>query len=141
MAHGHSAEAAAHAPAGGHGEGVQHPIRIYLWIWLLLFVFSTFSYLVDFFQLQGYLRWTLIIIFMLLKAGFIVAIFMHMAWERLALKLAILVPPLALLVLVGLMAIEGDYTFLTRLQSFVHEVQKPSAHAGGHAAEQPAAEH
>ena len=140
MAHGHSAEAV-HAPAGSHGEGVQHPIRIYLWIWALLFVFSTFSYLVDFFQLQGYLRWTLIIIFMLLKAGFIVAIFMHMAWERLALKLAILVPPLALLVLVGLMAIEGDYTFLTRLQSFVHEVQKPGAHAGGHAAEQPAAEH
>jgi cytochrome c oxidase subunit 4 len=136
----HSApHAAAHA-VGGHGEGVQHPIKIYLWIWLLLFVFSTFSYLVDFFQLQGYLRWTLIITFMLLKAGFIVAIFMHMAWERLALKLAILVPPLALLVLVGLMAIEGDYTFLTRLQSFVHEVQKPSAH-GGHAAEQPAAEH
>jgi len=29
----------------------------------------------------------LIITFMLLKAGLIVAIFMHMAWERLALKL------------------------------------------------------
>jgi cytochrome c oxidase subunit IV len=87
------------------------------------------------------LRWTLIIIFMLLKAGFIVAIFMHMAWERLALKLAILVPPLALLVFVGLMAIEGDYTFLTRLQSFVQQEQKPVAHHGGHEAEQPAAEH
>ena len=37
----------------------------------------------------------------LLKAGFIVAIFMHMAWERLALKLAILLPPLCLLVLIG----------------------------------------
>jgi cytochrome c oxidase subunit 4 len=135
----HSAEAA-HA-AGGHGEGVQHPIKVYLWIWLLLFVFSTFSYLVDFYRLQGMLRWTLIIIFMLLKAGFIVAIFMHMAWERLALKLAILVPPLALLVFVGLMAIEGDYTFLTRLQSFVQQEQKQGGHHGGHAAEQPAAEH
>src|ERR1041384_3090830 len=92
MTHGHSAEAAAHAPAGGHGEGVQHPIRIYLWIWLLLFVLSTFSYLVDYFQLQGMLRWTLIILFMLLKAGFIVAIFMHIAWDRLALHLAILPP-------------------------------------------------
>ena len=40
------------------------------------------------------LRWTLILLFMFLKAGFIVAIFMHMNWERLALKLAILVPPL-----------------------------------------------
>ncbi len=140
MAHGHSAEAAAHAPAGGHGEGVQHPIRIYLWIWLLLFVFSTFSYLVDFYRLQGYLRWTLIIVFMLLKAGFIVAIFMHMAWERLALKLAILVPPLALLVLVGLMAIEGDYTFLTRLESFVQQPHKPSGHGAQHETA-PAAEH
>jgi cytochrome c oxidase subunit IV len=112
-------QASGHAGHAGHAEGQQHPIRLYLVIWALLFVFSTFSYLVDYFQLQGVLRWTLIIVFMFIKAGFIVAIFMHMAWERLALKLAILVPPLALLVLIGLMAIEGDYTFLTRLASFV----------------------
>ena len=77
-------------------EGQQHPHQVYLWIWLLLFVLSTFSYMVDYFHLQGMLRWTLIIVFMLLKAGFIVAIFMHMAWERLALKFAILLPPLCL---------------------------------------------
>ena len=100
-------------------EGQQHPIKIYLWIWLLLFVLSTFSYLVDYYHLQGYLRWSLIITFMLLKAGFIVAIFMHMAWERLALKLAILVPPLSLLILIGFMAIEGDHTFLTRGAAFL----------------------
>jgi cytochrome c oxidase subunit IV len=110
-----------HAPVASHGEGgQQHPIRLYLWIWLLLFVFSAFSYMVDYFQLQGALRWTLILFFMVLKASFIVAVFMHMAWERLALKLAILVPPLSLLVLIALMAIEGDYTFLTRIASFVH---------------------
>lgn len=104
----------------GHAaEGQQHPIRVYLVIWALLFVFSIFSYLVDYFQLQGALRWTLILVFMFLKASFIVAVFMHVAWERLALKLAILTPPLALLVLIGLMAIEGDYTFLTRAASFV----------------------
>jgi cytochrome c oxidase subunit IV len=100
-------------------EGQQHPIKIYLWIWLLLFVLSTFSYMVDYYHLQGYLRWSLIIIFMLLKAGFIVAIFMHMAWERLALKFAILVPPLCLLILIAFMAIEGDYTFLTRGAAFL----------------------
>ena len=118
---GHEA-AAGHAAAAGHekAEGQQHPIAIYLWIWVLLFVFSTFSYLIDYFHLHGYLRWSLIITFMLLKAGFIVAIFMHMAWERLALKFAILIPPLCLLVLIGLMAIEGDYTLLTRLGSFLH---------------------
>ena len=118
---GHKA-AAGHSAAAGHekAEGQQHPIAIYLWIWILLFVFSTFSYLIDYFHLHGYLRWSLIITFMLLKASFIVAIFMHMAWERLALKFAILIPPLCLLVLIGLMAIEGDYTLLTRLAWFLH---------------------
>ena len=105
------------APASAHG-GQQHPIRVYLWIWVLLFVLSACSYMVDYFQLQGPLRWTLILLFMLLKAGFIVSIFMHVAWERLALKLVILVTPLTLLVLIALMAIEGDYTFLTRIVAF-----------------------
>lgn len=98
--------------------GQQHPVSLYLKIWGLLFVLSTLSYLVDYFQFHGYLRWSLIIVFMLLKAGLIVAIFMHMAWERMALVYAILVPPLCLLVLVGLMASEADYTLATRLAFF-----------------------
>src|ERR1700716_4052074 len=102
-----------------HAEAQQHPLAVYLWIWALLFVFSTFSYLVDYFHLHGVLRWTLIITFMLVKAGLIVAIFMHRPWGRLALKLAIRVPPLVLLILIGLMAVEGDYTFLTRLTAFL----------------------
>jgi len=107
------------AVAEPHAEGQQHPIRVYLVIWALLFVFSTFSYLVDYFHFHGVLRWSLIIAFMLVKAACIVAIFMHMAWERLALKFAILAPPLFLLILIGLMAVEGDYTFLTRLTAFL----------------------
>jgi caa(3)-type oxidase subunit IV len=94
--------------------GQQHPIGIYLKIWALLFVLSTFSYLVDFFHVEGYLRWSLILIFMFLKAGFIVAIFMHVAWERLALKYVLFLPLSAIAILIALMAIEGDYTFLTR---------------------------
>jgi cytochrome c oxidase subunit IV len=97
-----------------HAEGQQHPIRIYLVIWGLLFVLSTFSYLVDYFHIQSYLRWSLILLFMVLKAGLIVAVFMHMRWERLALIYAILVPPVAVLVFVALMTLEADYTFLTR---------------------------
>ncbi|OWW20587.1 cytochrome C oxidase subunit IV family protein [Noviherbaspirillum denitrificans] len=100
-----------------HG-GQQHPVSLYLKIWGLLFVLSTMSYLVDYFHFQGILRWALIIVFMLLKAGLIVAIFMHMAWERLSLVYAILVPPLCLLVLVGLMASEAGYTLFTRLSFF-----------------------
>ena len=102
----------------GTAEGQQHPIKIYLYIWLLLFVLSFFSYLVDYAQLQGYLRWTLILVFMFLKAGFIVAIFMHMYWERMALITAIRFPPAALLVLIGLMAVEGDYTNIVRATFF-----------------------
>ena len=101
-----------------HAAGQQHPIKIYLWIWLLLFVLSALSYLVDYLHIQGYLRWSLILIFMFLKAGLIVSVFMHMAWERLALVYAILVPPLCLFVLIALMATEADYTFLTRLTFF-----------------------
>jgi cytochrome c oxidase subunit IV len=96
----------------------QHPIRLYLVVWGLLFVLSTCSYLVDYFNLEGFLRYGLILLFMMLKAGLIVAIFMHMAWERLALVYAILVPLGAVLVFVGIMVYEADYTFLTRLTFF-----------------------
>ncbi|SPS00754.1 cytochrome C oxidase subunit IV family protein [Cupriavidus taiwanensis] len=98
--------------AAHHGQ--QHPIGLYLKIWLLLFVLSALSYMVDYFHVSGYLRWTLILLFMSLKAGLIVAVFMHMAWERMALICAILIPPLCLLVLVWLMAEEANHTFLTR---------------------------
>lgn len=100
--------------AHAHIEGQQHPLGVYFKVWALLFVLSTFSYLVDFFHVQGYLRWTLIIIFMLLKAGFIVSVFMHIKWERMALSFAILLPPVFILVFITLMTIESDYTFLTR---------------------------
>ena len=102
-----------------HAEGQQHPIGIYLKIWALLFVLSAASYAVDYFHIQGYLRWFLIIVFMLLKAGLIVAVFMHMLWERLALMYAILVPTMLLMVLVGIGALEADYTFFTRGVYFV----------------------
>ncbi len=101
-----------------HAQGQQHPIGIYLKIWGLLFVLSTASYLVDYFHVQGYLRWFLIIVFMLLKAGLIIAFFMHMIWERLALAYAILVPPLLLLAFIGIGAFEADYTFFTRGKFF-----------------------
>ena len=96
----------------------QHPIKLYLVVWGWLFVLSACSYLVDYFHVQGYLRWSLILIFMMLKAGLIVAVFMHMAWERLALIYAILVPPVLVLVFVAMMVFEADYTLWTRLTFF-----------------------
>ncbi|KQV39994.1 MULTISPECIES: cytochrome C oxidase subunit IV family protein [unclassified Rhizobium] len=99
-------------------SGQQHPIRLYLVVWGLLFFLSACSYLVDYLGVQGYARWTLILLFMLLKAGLIVAVFMHMAWERLALVYAILLPPLLVLVFVALMVSEAHYTIFTRLAFF-----------------------
>jgi cytochrome c oxidase subunit 4 len=98
-----------------HTSGDQgHSIRLYLITWVMLFILSACSYLVDYLQVQGYLRWSLILLFMFLKAGLIIAVFMHMAWEQLALVYAILIPPLAVLVFVGIMVFESDYTLLTR---------------------------
>ncbi|MFK0376734.1 cytochrome C oxidase subunit IV family protein [Pandoraea sp. NPDC090278] len=108
---------AAATQSTGH-TGQQHAVGLYLKVWGLLFVLSTFSYLVDYANLQGYLRWGLILALMIAKAGLIVAVFMHMRWERLALVYAILIPPLALLVLMSLMASEADFTFVTRLAHF-----------------------
>jgi cytochrome c oxidase subunit IV len=96
----------------------QHPISLYLKVWVLLFVLSALSYMVDYFQFQGLWRWGLVLTFMVLKAGLIMAIFMHLAWERVALVTAIVLPPLALLVLVGLMAAEADHTLTSRLTFF-----------------------
>ena len=111
----------AHEAATGvaHAEVHQeHPIKLYLVVWAWLFILSTCSYLVDYFGLHGYLRWSLILIFMILKAGLIVAVFMHMAWERLALLYAIILPPILVLVFVAMMVFEADYTLLTRMVFF-----------------------
>jgi len=112
--HAHDAIAA----AGTHAKGQQHPIKLYLVVWGWLFVLSTCSYLVDYFGLHGYLRWSLILLFMVLKAGLIVAVFMHMAWERLALAYAILLPPVLVLVFVAIMVFESEYTHLIRVLFF-----------------------
>jgi cytochrome c oxidase subunit IV len=117
----HSTAATEHTPAAAHDEVQQHPIKLYLVVWGWLFVLSTLSYLVDYFHLQGYLRWSLILLFMTLKAGLIIAVFMHMAWERLALTYAILLPPAVVLVFLGIMIFESNYTLLTRMVFFGSE--------------------
>lgn len=108
--------------------GQQHPLGIYLKIWILLFVLSIFSYMVDYFHVQGPMRWVLVLTFMALKAGFILAIFMHVMWERMALALTILGPPSILLLLIFFMAIEGNYTESARVQYFGHDANAVPAH-------------
>ncbi|MEH6405537.1 MAG: cytochrome C oxidase subunit IV family protein [Sneathiella sp.] len=92
----------------------EHPISIYFWIWGLLFVLSAFSYMVDILGFESYTRWTLILLFMMAKAGLIVAIFMHMAWEKAAIVYALLLPIVFVLIFVCLMVLEANNTHLSR---------------------------
>lgn len=120
--------------------GQQHPLGIYYKVWILLFVLSAFSYATDFLE-PGVFRWFLILTFMVLKAGFIVAIFMHVFWERMALVFTILGPPIVLLLFIGFMASEGQYTWGTRVE---YRGQDPNLqplsieefHAAGHGEEE-----
>lgn len=98
-------------------EGQQHPLKVYWIMWGALFVLSAFSYATDFMP-DGGLRTFFILAFMFAKAGGIVFIFMHMHWERPALKLAILGPPIALMVLIWLMALEGGYVEGNRVDNY-----------------------
>ena len=95
-----------------------HKIGIYLWIWGLFFALRFCSYMVDWFQFQGLLSWTLIVTFMLLKAGLIMAFFMHLFWERYAIVNVLLWPMTAIACFIALMAAEGKYTVFTRLFYF-----------------------
>ena len=128
--HGGAGHAAGPKMDDGHQ---QHPLGVYFTVWILLFVLSAGSYAVDYFDFHGFLRSSLIITFMLLKAGFIVAIFMHMRWERLALVVAILLPPLAVLVFMATMAFEGNYTNDSRATHFdsINKVENPHARVEG----------
>ena len=96
-----------------------HKIGVYMWIWGLLFVFSFFSYMVDYLNFEGLLRWTLIVFFMVSKAALIMAIFMHLFWERWAIVNVLLWPMSFILVFIGIMVAESEYTLLTRLFYFI----------------------
>jgi cytochrome c oxidase subunit IV len=104
------------AASGASHDGQEHPIGLYFKVWGLLFVLSAMSYMVDYMALQGLLRWSLILLFMFLKAGLIIAVFMHFAWEPGTLKVALLLPTLAIVVFIIFIAIEADYIYLNRLE-------------------------
>jgi len=95
-----------------HVEHHEHPpINTYLRVWGLLFVLSAILYFSDIAEMNVMLKRFLATAFSLVKAGTIMAYFMHVKFERLSLILAILLPPLLLLALAGILAAEGQYIF------------------------------
>mgnify|MGYP000206362395 CR=1 FL=1 len=97
-------------------RGEQHqPIGVYLAVWGLLFVLSALSYLLDYFKVEPIgLRRFLITAFAFLKAGLIVAYFMHLRFERLSLIYTILLPPLLLVALIAIAMAESSYVVAMR---------------------------
>lgn len=98
----------------------QHPLKTYFWIWGWLFVLSILSYLVDIAPLEGLVKWFFITVFMLAKATLIMAVFMHMQWERLSLVTMVVVPPMVLLFALVVFSLEGDYIEGLRETFFVN---------------------
>ncbi|MCS7177472.1 MAG: cytochrome C oxidase subunit IV family protein [Candidatus Kapabacteria bacterium] len=100
-----------------HGEqpgAVHAPIRTYLTVWGWLFVLSAIAYFVDVVHLVGWLKVILLSLLALMKAGLIMAFFMHLRFERLSLVYAIVAPIIFLVVmLVGLLP-DGISVFLRR---------------------------
>lgn len=98
-----------------------HPLKSYYWIWGWLFVLSVFSYMTDIVPIPQMAKWILITFFMLAKAGLIMAVFMHMQWERLSLVTLILVPPGALLFGLLVFGFEGAHVEAVRETHFVND--------------------
>jgi cytochrome c oxidase subunit IV len=101
-------------------QGQQPSISVYVKVWGLLFVLAGASYSVGYFGVQGPMRWGLIIVLALLQAGLIVAILMHLVWERVALVYTILVPPpLLLIAFLGITSVDGRSTYDVRQANYL----------------------
>ena len=68
--------------------------------------------------MKGIVSALMILAFMFLKAGLIIMVFMHLAWERMAVKLLLFLPPIAILIFIVLMSSEAYYVFISRIASF-----------------------
>lgn len=96
-------------------EGAVHaPIRMYLVVWGWLFVLSALAYFVDIAHLTGWLKTVLLSILALMKAGLIMAFFMHLRFERLSLVYAIVAPLILLIAMVAGLVPDGVAVWLRR---------------------------
>jgi cytochrome c oxidase subunit IV len=114
-------------------QGQQPATGVYLKVWGLLFVLAGASYCVGYFGIQGTMRWILIVALALLQAGLIVAILMHLVWERVALVYAILVPPpLLLIAFLGITSVDGRSTYDVRQANYLPTPLPGAAPAAEH---------
>jgi cytochrome c oxidase subunit IV len=105
-----------------HNEHIEHTDtppnmigKIWKTFWILL-VLTIVDIGLYFALISNHSMWknVLFILLGIVKAYFIVGIFMHMMFEKKWLRNFIIYPMLFVIVLVALLLIEGDYTFLSR---------------------------
>ncbi|MEN3009808.1 MAG: cytochrome C oxidase subunit IV family protein [Candidatus Bipolaricaulaceae bacterium] len=87
---------------------------MYLVVWGWLFVLSTLAYFIDVWHVPQPFKAILLIAVALMKAGLIVAYFMHLRFERLNLVYAILAPLILLLAMAAGFLPDGVSVLLNR---------------------------
>jgi cytochrome c oxidase subunit IV len=89
--------------------------QIWKTFWILL-AFTVVDIVIYFMLLSNHSMWKnwLFILLGVVKAYFIVGVFMHMKFERKTLMYSIIIPMIFVVFFVSLMIIEGDYTNLLR---------------------------
>lgn len=99
----------------GEQLGAVHaPIRTYLTVWGWLFVLSALAYFVDIVHITGWIKAVLLTVLALMKAGLIVAFFMHLRFERLTLIYAILAPLVLLVAMIVGLVPDGAAVLVRR---------------------------
>jgi caa(3)-type oxidase subunit IV len=106
---------AEHTHVQGEQLGAVHaPIRTYLTVWGWLFVLSAIAYFVDIVHVTGWLKTVLLTVLALMKAGLIMAFFMHLRFERLNLIYAIVAPLILLVAMLAGLVPDGVSVLLRR---------------------------
>ncbi len=97
-----------------------HPsLKAYYTVWILLFVLSVVSYGVDFFGVHPEpLKWSVLVMLALAKAGLIMAVFMHLKYERLSLIYTLALPPILIAFIVIFGMGEGQFVAEMRRTAF-----------------------
>ncbi|MBC7384324.1 MAG: cytochrome C oxidase subunit IV family protein [Bacteroidia bacterium] len=90
--------------------------KIWRTFWILL-AFTVVDILLYFMLLSTHSMWknALFILLGVVKAFYIVGIFMHMQFERKTLMYTIILPMIFVIFFIALMIIEGDFTLTSRL--------------------------
>ncbi|GIV55526.1 MAG: hypothetical protein KatS3mg040_0294 [Candidatus Kapaibacterium sp.] len=92
-------------------EGTHVPIRKYLVVWLWLFILSALAYFIDVVHVPQPWKPILLVVVALMKAGMIMAVFMHLGYERLSLIYAVVAPLIFLVVMTIAFLPEGGAIF------------------------------